>query len=128
VDDTDRKRLKRNRGEDIHAGAFEQLASKSEEAVALGKRWLSLLEARLEHGDYLNKLLRELQGKLSKAGSAAMDVLEPQVQEDAWGLVQTARRTLRTALSGVLDLFAGARIPVASEPTPTAVLDLPLLR
>ena len=127
VDDTDRKRLKRNRGEDIHARAFEQLAAKSEEAVGLGKRWLSLLEARPEHGDYLNKVLGELHSKLKKSAGVALNALEAEVQDDVWGLVKAARSTVKMALLGVLNLFAGERSPGASEPSANAVLGAPLL-
>jgi hypothetical protein len=127
VYDTDRKRLKRNRGEDIYAGALEQLNAKSEEAVNLGQRWLSLLEARPEHGDYLNKLLGELQSRLSKISGAAFDALDLPTPWDSWGLVRSALQTVRTSFSGVQEMFAGTRVSPASEPSPNLVLGSSLL-
>jgi hypothetical protein len=127
VVETDTKRLRRSRGEEIYAGAFQQLAGKSAEAVSLSKRWLSLIEARPDHGDYLNRILTELQSKLAKVRSAAFSAVDSPVQEDAWGLVEAARVTVKAALSGVFDVFAGDRVGISSEQSPAALLGGQLL-
>ena len=128
VDETDRRQLKRNRGEDIHAAAFEQLRQKAAEAVILGERWMSLMEAQPSQGDYLSRQLSELQGHLAKAGKEAMEVLKPSVGEDPWGQLTAARLTLQETLAGLLELFTGTRTPIAPEPKPEIVLGESLLR
>ena len=127
VDDTDRKQLKRNRGEDIHGSAFEQLRQKADEAVLLGERWMSLMEAQPSRGDYLSRQLGDLQVHLAKAGQTALDTLGSTVEEDSWGLIVAARLTLRNTLTGLLELFTGTRIPISPEPRPEVVLGEPLL-
>lgn len=127
VDETDRRHLKRNRGEDIHAGAFEQLRQKAGEAVALAERWTSLIEVQPSPGDYLSRQLGELQAQLARVGQEAVNALASTVEDDAWGLVPAARRTLRTTLQELLDLFSGSRVPSLAEVRPERVLGEPLL-
>lgn len=127
VDETDRRYLKRNRGDDIHAGAFEQLRQKAGEAVVLAERWTSLIELQPNPGDYLSRQLGDLQSRLAKIGQEAIDSLATTVEEDEWGLVAAARRTLRTTLQDLLDLFSGSRVPSFAERRPERVLAEPLL-
>lgn len=127
VDETDRRQLKRTRGEDIHAGAFEQLRQKAGEAVALADRWTSLMEVQPSPGDYLSRQLGELQTKLAKVGQEAFDALDSSVDEDAWGLIAGARQTLGTTLKELLDLLSGSRVPSIAEVQPERLLAEPLL-
>lgn len=127
VDETDRRQLKRHRGEDIHAGAFEQLWQKAGEAALLAERWVSLMEARPSSGDYRSRQLGELQAQLGKAGKSALDALDTFVGNDDWGLTVAARDVLKGTLTGVLELFSGGRIPVAPEQRPEVILGDALL-
>lgn len=127
VDDTDRRQLKRVRGEDIHAAAYEQLRQKAEEAVVLAERWVSLIEAQPSQADYLSRQLGELQGHLAKAGREALKVLEAPVPDDPWGLLTAARVTLRDTLDGLLELFTGTRAPLVPEPRPEVIMGGALL-
>ena len=127
VDETDRRQLKRMRGEDIHAAAYEQLRQKAEEAVVLGERWVSLMEAQPSQADYLSRQLGELQGHLAKAGQEALEVLQSPVDEDPWGLLTAARVTLRDTLAGLLELFTGTHGTLSPEPRPEVIMGEALL-
>jgi hypothetical protein len=50
IQDTDRKTLKRRRGEDIHAGALDHLLRNIEEALRLPRQWLNLVELLGQEG------------------------------------------------------------------------------
>ena len=65
VRDTDRKDLRRTCGEDIHAGALEHLARCAEGAVAIARRWVTLVEANGHTADRVRSLLQEVRAALS---------------------------------------------------------------
>ena len=57
---TDRKEIKRQKGQDIDYGALNQLHSKTEAAIQFAHRWLALVAVRPRDGDYVSRELAEL--------------------------------------------------------------------
>jgi hypothetical protein len=127
IHDTDRKTLKRRRGEDIHAGALDHLLRNVDEALRLPRQWLGLVELLGRQGDRMRDLLEQVHSRLRDSQRAVEDELLRSQEHDPWGLVQAGQAQALRAMRGVLALFdANAELPV-SEPTPTEVLGRPLL-
>lgn len=127
IHDTDRKVLKRRRGEDIHAGALDHLLRNVEEALRLPRQWLGLVELLGRQGDRLRDLLEQVHSRLRDSQRAVEAELLRVPGHDPWGLVQSGQAQALRAVRGVLALFdATAELPI-SEPTPAEVLGRPLL-
>lgn len=127
IHDTDRKALKRRRGEDIHAGALDHLLRNVEEALRLPRQWLGLVELLGRQGDRMRDLLEQVHSKLRDSQRAVEAELLRVPEHDPWGLVQAGQTQALRAMRRVLALFdATAELPI-SEPTPAEVLGRPLL-
>ena len=127
VHDTDRKTLKRRRGEDIHAGALDHLLRNVDEALRLPRQWLSLVELLGRQGDRLRDLLEQVHTSLRESQRAVEGELVRLPMHDPWGLVQAGQAQALRSMHGVLALFdAAAHLPT-SEPTAAEVLGRPLL-
>ncbi|MDA0576180.1 ATP-binding protein [Burkholderia gladioli] len=127
IHDTDRKTLKRRRGEDIHAGALDHLLRNVEEALRLPRQWLNLVELLGQEGDRMRDLLERVHTGLRESQRAVEDELLRVPEHDPWGLVQAGQAQALRAMRSVLSLFdAAAELPT-SEPTPAEVLGRPLL-
>lgn len=127
IHDTDRKALKRRRGEDIHAGALDHLLRNVDEALRLPRQWLGLVELLGRQGDRMRDLLEQVHSKLRDSQRAVETELLRVPEHDPWGLVQAGQTQALRAMRGFLALFdATAELPI-SEPTPAEVLGRPLL-
>jgi hypothetical protein len=118
VRDTDRKELKRRRGDDIHADAFSQLALRTDEAVRFAGRWLDLLSVRPDQSDYLDGELGRLREMLSSLVPSAREELQRQAAEarDTWALRGTAARCAERAVERLWDLFSSEDREPEEEP------------
>lgn len=127
IQDTDRKTLKRRRGEDIHAGALDHLLRNVGEALRLPRQWLGLVELLGGQGDRLRDLLEQVHTMLRESRRAVEAELQRVPEHDPWGLVQAGQAQALRTMRSVLALFdATADLP-SSEPTPAEVLGRPLL-
>jgi len=127
IHDTDRKTLKRRRGDDIHAGALDHLLRNIEEALRLPRQWLNLVELLGQEGDRMRDLLERVHTSLRESQPAVEDELLRVPEHDPWGLVQAGQAQALRAMRSVLSLFdAAAELPT-SEPSPAEVLGQPLL-
>lgn len=127
IQDTDRKKLKRRRGEDIHAGALDHLLRNVDEALRWSRQWLGLVELFGRQGDRLRDLLEQVHTRLRDSQAAVEGELLKVPQHDPWGLVRAGQVQALRAMREVLALFdADAKLPT-SEPTAAEVLGSPLL-
>jgi hypothetical protein len=127
IHDTDRKTLKRRRGEDIHAGALGHLLRNVDEALQLPRQWLGLVELLGRQGDRMRDLLEQVHSRLRDSQCAVEDELLRVPEHDPWGLVQAGQAQALRAIRGVLALFdVTAELPI-SEPTSAEVLGRSLL-
>jgi hypothetical protein len=127
IHDTDRKALKRRRGEDIHAGALDHLLRNVEEALRLPRQWLGLVELLGRQGDRMRDLLEQVHSTLLDSQRAVEAELLRGPEHDPWGLVQAGQAQALRSMRGLLALFdAAAELPI-SEPTSAEVLGRPLL-
>lgn len=127
IRETDRKVLKRRRGEDIHAGALDHLLRCVDEALQFPRKWLSLVELLGRQGDRMREVLEQIHARLRESRVAVELELIQAPEHDTWGLVRASQSQALKSFRGVLSLFdAGADIPSA-EPPPAEALGLPLL-
>jgi hypothetical protein len=122
VRDTDRKDLRRTRGEDIHAGALEHLARCAEGAVAIARRWVTLVEANGHTADRVRSLLQEVRAALSSKLELVESELKCEDDRDSWGLIAAAQSVVLFELRAMWSLFdPAAKLPPA-EPTAAEVI------
>lgn len=127
VRDTDRRGLKRTKGEDIHSGALEHLERCAAGAVALARRWVTLIEVHNQSGDRMRTLLQEVRAELSGQMAAVERELQGDDGQDAWGLIAAAQSVVLTELWAMWGLFdPAAKLPPA-EPAAREVLGRELL-
>lgn len=82
VRNTDRMEIGRRRGEDIHAGALDQLHTHALEAVALARRHLNLGSSRPSQSDFLIRALTEIRSKVDTLSPSALEELRNIVNEE----------------------------------------------
>lgn len=127
IHDTDRKVLRRRRGEEIHAGALDHLLRNVDEALRLPRQWLGLVELLGRQGDRLRDLLEQVHTKLRDSRPTVEAELLRAPEHDPWGLVQAGQAQALHAMRGVLALFDAAADLPTSESAPVEVLGRPLL-
>lgn len=127
IHDTDRRILKRRRGEDIYAGALDHLFRIVEEALRLPRQWLSLVELLGGEGDRMRDLLERVHTSLHENQRAVEDELTKVPQDDPFGLIQAGQAQALRTMHSVLSLFDSAADLPNSEPTPAEVLGSQLL-
>lgn len=76
VKKTDRNEIGRRRGQDIHAGALNQLHEHAREAAALARRHLSLNSSKPSQSGFLIRALAELRGEIERLAPPALDELQ----------------------------------------------------
>ena len=76
VKKTDRIKIGRRRGQDIQAGALNQLHEHAREAVALVRRHLSLNGSKPSQSGFLTRALAELRGEIEHLATPALDELQ----------------------------------------------------
>lgn len=122
VRDTDRKDLRRTRGEDIHAGALQHLARCADGAVAIARRWVTLVEASGHTADRVRSLLQDVRAALSSKLGLLEAELKCEDDQDSWGLISAAQSVVLSELRAMWSLFdPTAKLPPA-EPTAAEVL------
>ena len=75
VKETDRNEIRRRRGQDIHAGALNQLHEYAQEAVAFGRRHLSLNNSKPSQSDFLGRALAKLRDEIERLAPPALEQL-----------------------------------------------------
>lgn len=121
VRETDRKDLRRTRGEDIHSGALSQLERCAGEAVLLARKWISLVESGGQHGSRLRALLNEVRLTLDKAAPGLAAELDSG-EECEWGLIKAAKAVVRSEFRAMQDLFDPAAQLLSAEPSAAEAL------
>ncbi|MCW5283191.1 ATP-binding protein [Verminephrobacter eiseniae] len=121
VRETDRKILRRIRGEDIHSGALDQLQRSVAEARTYARKWIILAESEGQSGNRLRELLHEVRQTLSKAASS-VDVELANGDPDEWGLVAAARSVVSSQFKAMRNLFDPAAELLPAEPTAAEAL------
>jgi hypothetical protein len=128
VHETDRKDLKRKRGEEIQAGALSHLQRNVEEALKLSQKWLKLINLLDRSGsDRLRSLLKEVNDLLRRSREAVKQELDRATDDDGWGLIRSGRIQVLHALDGLLDLFGDREDFPEDEWQPNKVLGRSLL-
>lgn len=121
VRETDRRDLRRTRGEDIHSGALSQLERCAGEAVLLARKWIGLVESCGQHGSRLRALLSEVRLTLDKAAPRLAVELD-NGEECERGLIKAAKAVVRSEFRAMQNLFdPGAQLPSA-EPSAAEAL------
>ena len=75
VNKTDRVEIGRRRGQDIHAGALNQIHAHAREAVEFAHHYLSLNSSKPSQSDFLTRALAELRAKVDNLAPAALQEL-----------------------------------------------------
>ena len=75
VKKTDRNEIRRRRGQDIHAGALNQLHEHAREAVAFARRHLSLNSSKPSQSDFLTRALAGLRNEIERLAPPALEEL-----------------------------------------------------
>ena len=129
VRDTDRRELRRHKGEEIHSGALSQLESRVEEALEFARRWLDLARARPEQRGFVTAQLEVLRHELNSLNGPVEEELEQAItgHDDPWLLIASAAVAVRASLRGLLQLFAPDTLVREPEPDPRLVQSFPLL-
>ncbi|MDE0511472.1 MAG: hypothetical protein OXI88_06800 [Gammaproteobacteria bacterium] len=81
VKKTDRAKIGRRKGEDIHSGALNQLYGLTQEAVELAQRHLSLNGSTPSQSDFLTNTLADIRDKFEKLEQPALAELDSFVDE-----------------------------------------------
>lgn len=127
VNEIDRKQLKRTRGEEIHARAFQQLKDRAADVFGLAERWIQLMQRSPQQDGFLSGKLRALLDEVR--------TLQPKVEvelatlcrtDGRWGLIAASANAVRFA---VRDFLALETEPIgdASEATTKELLGRCLL-
>ena len=127
VNDTDRKVLKRKKGDDIYAGALEHLKRAAETAASLARRWVTLVEVQGQGGDRMRTVLQELREDLGKQLPLVEQELSMIDEDDRWGAVKAARSVLLEEIQAIWSLFDPSVTLPLSEPPASVVLSDELL-
>ena len=93
VKKTDRNEIRRQRGQDIHAGALNQLHEHAREAAALARRHLSLNSSKPSRSGFLTRALNELRSEVEHLAPPALEELRHFASADrrlSVGLANTA--------------------------------------
>jgi hypothetical protein len=122
IHDTDRKVLHRRRGDDIHASALDHLVRLVDEALALPRQWLALVELLGGEGGRLRALLEEVRTAL-RAGrdEVERELTRPPVN-DPFGMVVACQKQALKALHGLCVLFDNSHGAREIERFPNEVL------
>ncbi len=124
---TDRNELGRRKGEEIHTLALGQIVRRVEEAVALARRWVVLVESRPHASDVLGKLLNQLRAEFIPVEKQVLHDLATELEGDPWGLIAAARKAVVRSLASLADLFDPEKPGKVSEPLAEEVLGHDLL-
>ena len=103
---TDRVELARRRGQDIQAGALDQLEEHARQAVRLARRYLSLSLSRSSEGNFLIQEISTLRDVVERLQMAAVEVLES-IRNDSDVLVSASANCAAYAIHRFAHLLAG---------------------
>ena len=122
IDETDRKDLRRRNGDDIHASAFAHLVRLVDEALALPRQWLALVDLLGGGGSRLRSLLEEVHAALRESRDGVERELSRVPVADHLGMVAASQKQVLKALQGLNALFESASGVRETERTPAEVL------
>lgn len=122
IADTDRKDLRRRRGDDIHAGALDHLVRLVEEGLALPRQWLSLVELIGTGGNRLRSLLGDVHAALRDGRSVVEEELTRAPEIDVCGMVAASQREALRSLRDMMALFDSTSGLPETERSPNEVL------
>jgi hypothetical protein len=122
ITDTDRKDLRRRRGDDIHAGALDHLVRLVEEGLALPRKWLSLVELIGTGGNRLRSLLGDVHAALRDGRNAVEEELTRIPEVDVCGMVTSSQREVLRSLHDMMALFDSTSSLPETERSPNEVL------
>lgn len=128
IHDTDRRVLKRTKGEAIHAGALDHLRRNVEEALSLPRQWLALVDLLGGRGDRLRDLLEQVNKTIRESQEAVVRELVSAPNRDEWSLVRGGQTQALRAVQGLIALFDAGSNLLEGEPQPLEVLGRSLLR
>ena len=103
---TDRVELARRRGQDIQAGALDQLHEHARQAVRLARRYLSLSLSQSSEGNFLIQEISTLHDVVARLQMAAVEVLES-IRNDADVRVGASANCAAYAIQRFAHLLAG---------------------
>ncbi|WP_244195485.1 ATP-binding protein [Caballeronia arationis] len=121
VRETDRKDLRRTRGEDIHSGALNQLERCVGEAVQLASRWISLMESGGQNGSRLRGLLNDVRLILDRSAPGVADELSECGASEP-PQVRAAKSAVLAEIRAMQALFDPAAPLPSAEPLAAEVL------
>jgi len=126
IADTDRKKIGRPRGKDIHARAREQLVTHLARPVDLARWWLRLMAARPDSSDFLDRELGELREAVAALRPSVEDELARACEEQR-GPVACAAGLARHAVQRFCVLFDPEHVVRETEPDDWRVIGSDLL-
>lgn len=122
IDETDRKELRRRNGDDIHSSAFAHLVRLVDEALALPRQWLALVDLLGGSGSRLRSLLEDVHSALRESRDAVEHELTRIPPADHLGMVAASQKQVLKALHALIALFESASAVRETERTPLEVL------
>lgn len=122
IDETDRKELRRRNGDDIHASAFAHLVRLVDEALALPRQWLALVDLLGGGGNRLRSLLEEVHAALRDSREAVERELSKIPVADHLGMVAASQKQVLKAVQGLNALFESSSGVREAERSPAEVL------
>lgn len=122
ITDTDRKDLRRRRGDDIYAGALDHLVRLVDEGLALPRQWLSLVELIGTGGNRLRSLLGDVHAALRDGRIAVENELTRIPEADVCGMVAASQVELLRSYRDMTALFDSTSGIPETERSPNEVL------
>ena len=127
VQHTDRREVGRSSGANIQARALVQMINRVDEAAGFARRWVTLVEARPQASDTLDRKLSALRTDIASARAKVEAELVTPIDRDDQGLVAIARSVLQRSIDELWNLFDPERPPQPVEQHPEELLGVDLL-
>ena len=121
VKKTDRVEIGRRRGQDIHAGALNQLHAHAREAMEYARRHLGLNSAKPSQSDFLTQTLVALRDRVESLAPPALEELRDCIGREK-SLFAGAARIAVNAIARFRECLDPENIGVDREPEPKALV------
>ena len=121
VKKTDRNEIGRRRGQDIHAGALNQLYENAQEAAAFARRHLSLNNSKPSQSDFLVRELAKLREEIERLAPPALEQLSCFTDGEEL-LFAGAAHTAVHAIGRFREFFNPKTIRLDREPDPMELM------
>jgi len=122
IHDTDRKAVRRRKGDEIHASALSHLVRLVDEALSLARQWLALVGLLGGGGNRLRTLLEEVHAALRDGREEAEHELTQIPVADQFGMIAASQKQVLKALHGLGALFDSTSVVRETERSPAEVL------